>query len=432
MFSARELQRQKQEAHDHAASLLRSATDAEASVEPLSAEEEVAIIRFYLLRIGKIVKAFGLPSLIEATAMTLMKRFYLRNSCMQFHPKLIMLTSIYLAAKAENYPIPLSHFCAQINKSAGAAPTESKPSAARGDVTESILSELEYGMVLSLDFEVAVHGAHRALYGFILDLQTVEPSLTRDDLMVFAGTAQGYIHMSRLTDAEFHYAPSQIAIAACYMATASRPQGEPLSGKTLVLKWIDAKASMGATLHMKQRHERSTWQQKRQDIYTKGKKVSAFAPASEATAETGSSSEEHSVDYIKENGLGIEKDTLLSIVGSIVELIRSVMAPQQKPEEAPRPALDMERVKSIDLKLRATLLQFDKLHTERFVLFILIPVPANVVLAKSRVRPSAHASIPKTRIPSDLVYVGVYNIDGPQRASTTSTHRVGSRDGGSV
>lgn len=100
MFSAQELQRQKQEAHDHAASLLRSATDAEASIEPLSAEEEVAIIRFYLLRIGKIVKAFGLPSLIEATAMTLMKRFYLRNSCMQFHPKLIM----YVSKARNSYP----------------------------------------------------------------------------------------------------------------------------------------------------------------------------------------------------------------------------------------------------------------------------------------------------------------------------------------
>lgn len=57
----------------------------------LSMEDEVAIVKFYLLRIGKIVKALGLPSLVEATAMTMMKRFYLKNSCMQFHPKLIML-----------------------------------------------------------------------------------------------------------------------------------------------------------------------------------------------------------------------------------------------------------------------------------------------------------------------------------------------------
>lgn len=56
----------------------------------LSVGEELAIIRFYLLRIGRLVRAFQLPSLIESTAMTLMKRFYLRNSCMQFHPKLIM------------------------------------------------------------------------------------------------------------------------------------------------------------------------------------------------------------------------------------------------------------------------------------------------------------------------------------------------------
>ena len=56
----------------------------------LSMDDELAIIRFYLLRVGRLVKAFGLPSLVESTAMTFMKRFYLRNSCMQFHPKLIM------------------------------------------------------------------------------------------------------------------------------------------------------------------------------------------------------------------------------------------------------------------------------------------------------------------------------------------------------
>ena len=118
----------------------------------------MAIMRFYLMRIGKLVKAVGLPSLIEATAMSYMKRFYLRNSCMQFHPKLIMLTSIYLASKAENYPIPLAHFCAQVNKNAGtSAQAQQAPSAVRGDVTESILSQIEFGMVQSLGFELGVH-----------------------------------------------------------------------------------------------------------------------------------------------------------------------------------------------------------------------------------------------------------------------------------
>lgn len=73
-------------------SILQFVSDSEQEKRPnlLGLDDEIAIIRFYLLRIGRIVKALGLPSLIEATAMTFMKRFYLRNSCMQFHPKLIM------------------------------------------------------------------------------------------------------------------------------------------------------------------------------------------------------------------------------------------------------------------------------------------------------------------------------------------------------
>ena len=98
--------------------------------------------------------------------------------------------------------------------------TGSAPSAARGDVTESIISDLEFGMVQSLDFELGIHGAHRALYGLILDIQTVMPQLTQEDLLLLAGKAQTYLHLSRLTDAEFLYTPSHI----CLLYTSPSPR----------------------------------------------------------------------------------------------------------------------------------------------------------------------------------------------------------------
>lgn len=98
-FSTNELAALRKRANQQAAeTLAQYARDANVcrpltQSEPpslLNVDEELAIIRFYLLRIGRLVRAFRLPSLIESTAMTFMKRFYLRNSCMQFHPKLIM------------------------------------------------------------------------------------------------------------------------------------------------------------------------------------------------------------------------------------------------------------------------------------------------------------------------------------------------------
>ena len=94
MFRPSTLTSMRSDTHTRACNAISSySSSAGDALRPtiLSMEDEVAIVQFYLLRIGKIVKALGLPSLVEATAMTMMKRFYLRNSCMQFHPKLIML-----------------------------------------------------------------------------------------------------------------------------------------------------------------------------------------------------------------------------------------------------------------------------------------------------------------------------------------------------
>lgn len=320
--------------------------------ELLSVEDEVAIMRFYLMRIGKLVKAIGLPSLIEATAMTFMKRFYLRNSCMQFHPKLIMLTSIYLASKAENYPLPLAQFCAQVNKNAGAnAQAQQAPSAVRGDVTESILSELEFGMVQSLRFELGVHGAHRALYGFILDIQTVMPHLTRDDLLTFAASVQPYLHFSRLTDAEFLYTPSHIALASCWMChVPSPPNKSPIHGKDIVMTWLKAKEERGVHV-LEQRHkERNVWREKKRVLDPEG------------TTEITPMKEEFSAAHAPlklVHGLGLPIDDIVPILDSIADMIHSVMIPGSVP---PKLSMDMERVKQIDLNLRGCLGIFEAIQ----------------------------------------------------------------------
>lgn len=331
----------------------------------LSVVDELAIIRFYLLRIGRLVRAFQLPSLIESSAMTLMKRFYLRNSCMQFHPKLIMyvtcsprLTSIYLASKAENYPLPLAKFCAQVNEaSAGKqTPTPSKPSAARGDVTESIIRDLEFGMVQSLDFELAVHGAQRALYGLILDFQTLPDPLSREDLTAFAAAVQGYVQGARLTDAEFIYAPPHIALAACWMCETKGQSGN-ISGKDVVRKWLTAKRERASTARVAQLEARTNWRTKKHALEKAQQDASSKQAPSPATSEPAASLD-YSMEHIKESGGFLSTAELEHILDEIAAQIRG-LAPDI-PAGAPlKPQVDMEQVKKIDLALRACLVLFE-------------------------------------------------------------------------
>ncbi|WFD32057.1 hypothetical protein MSPP1_003099 [Malassezia sp. CBS 17886] len=348
MFSAATLASMRMATNEKLRALLKKRATAPPAV--LSVDDELAITRFYLLRIGRLVRAFSLPPLVEATAMSLMKRFYLRNSTMQFHPKLIMLTSVFLAAKAENYPVSLRRFCDQVNGSGKAR--EGPASMARGDVTESIIRDLEFGMVQSLGFELSVHDVHRALYGFILEIQTVDTSLTRDELVAFAGAVQPVLHLARLTDAEFIYAPAQIALAACWMSAAPRnvQAGGSLDGRALVRAWLDAKSQTGAALRISEKKQREAAREKLRAL-SKSRSASA-TPSAEGHAEPAAA--ELPDAALGAEGLGIPGDELVAILEDIARLVRAAAD-----GDSTRPKLDMDHVKKIDLDLRACLAEFE-------------------------------------------------------------------------
>jgi len=154
---------------------------------------------------------------VEATAISYVKRFYLKNTVMDWHPKNVMLTAIFLATKTTNNPIALDEYVARIPKTAPA----------------DVLS-LEFLLAQSLRFEFAVWHAHRALWGIFLDLQTL-PNLSLDTIKTAYKGALPHVHASRLTDAELIYTPSQIALACLY-----------LSDEALAREWAHAKSEEAA------------------------------------------------------------------------------------------------------------------------------------------------------------------------------------------
>ncbi|KAI4149607.1 MAG: hypothetical protein LQ341_001278 [Variospora aurantia] len=76
--------------------------EAEGFVDCLTVEEEQKIISFYCRRTLEFVDFCEYPTNVKATAVQYLKRFYLTNSPMTYHPKEIMPTAVYLAMKSED------------------------------------------------------------------------------------------------------------------------------------------------------------------------------------------------------------------------------------------------------------------------------------------------------------------------------------------
>ncbi|KAF9240914.1 cyclin-like protein [Melanogaster broomeanus] len=189
-----------------------------AHVSFLDAEEEHLLVKLYITKIPQLCGHFRFPEEVEATAITYLKRFYLRNTVMDWHPKNVMLTALFLATKTTNNPISLDSYTSNI------------PRTSPSDVLD-----LEFLVAQSLSFEFAVWHAHRALWGLWLDLQSL-PEITEDlrpqDVYEMA---LKHVRSSRFTDAELVYTPSQIALASLSLAS-------PL----LAQRWSDSKSSGAA------------------------------------------------------------------------------------------------------------------------------------------------------------------------------------------
>ncbi|KAK9701388.1 hypothetical protein K7432_011739 [Basidiobolus ranarum] len=165
----------------------------------LNVNDELALVGFYETKVRDFCKAFQFPNKVKATAITYMKRFFLYNTVMDYHPKTIMLTSLFLATKVENSFIAIDDFAQRIPKT----------------TAQSIL-DLEFIISQSLKFEFTIHHPYRPLHGLYLDMQS-----HIQDLAILTSTyekAVDWVDKSLYTDLIFLYQPSQIAMAAMNLA----------------------------------------------------------------------------------------------------------------------------------------------------------------------------------------------------------------------
>lgn len=197
------LQQEKPEVFaDHA-----NALSCESTLDLITFDEEQKYLRFFAQQIIQTCAHFKMPTQVRATATAFFRRFYLVNSAMDFHPKNVVFTCVFLAAKSENYFIAIDSFCSLLPK------------------TDKLdILDLEFVVLLSLKFILLVHHAFRPLYGFFLDFQNVLlhtqpplPDINTDAIGALYDNAKRWLNdHALLSDVLLLFTPPQIALAALY------------------------------------------------------------------------------------------------------------------------------------------------------------------------------------------------------------------------
>lgn len=172
----------------------------------LTTKEELYLIRSYLVNLKEFCRKFQPPmrKSVVATAFMYMKRFYIYESCMEYHPKNIGVTCAYLASKVDEFNVSIDQFIKNV----------------KGDCRKAQKTVLSNELLLmkKLHFHLTVHLPFRAVEGFLIDLRArYPPAKDKTELMV--PEIDDYLDKSMFTDACFLFTPSQIALAAvCYSA----------------------------------------------------------------------------------------------------------------------------------------------------------------------------------------------------------------------
>ncbi|KAK8257506.1 cyclin-like protein [Phyllosticta capitalensis] len=234
----------------------RNGADGTDQLDPLTPEEELKLVVMYCKKCIELGNFLKFPSRVIAAAIQYVKRFYLFNSAMVYHPKKIMPSCLFLATKTEVNFISSATFASKL------------PST----TAEDILAP-EYLIVQALRFTLEVRHPHRGLDGANLELmdmakgqaallpgspkspQEVQADMMRlpsepngastngDEASVLSrvkaawGTARETLKtVATYTDVYFFYTPSQIWLAALLLAD------EPLALFYLDTKFPSAKS----------------------------------------------------------------------------------------------------------------------------------------------------------------------------------------------
>lgn len=229
-FTAEQLREQREETNSFAAEKVRQAysrarqqasnghdgdsspapSPGPANIDTLTVDEELRIVQWGCEKISEMrgVLDPSPSSEIVATAIQYLRRFYLLNSAMTYHPKQITVCAMWLALKSCHLYIPLHRFLSQL-----------------GNVTAEDVRAPEFLLMQALRFTLDVRHPLRSLRGGVSDIRvhaseiSCLKDLTPDQVSRRVGKAADKANNllktnAQMTDTYFLYTPPQIWLAA--------------------------------------------------------------------------------------------------------------------------------------------------------------------------------------------------------------------------
>jgi len=203
----------------------------------LTENEEQVLTRHYEYVLKEFCGCFQppMPSYVVGTAVSFFKRFYLHNSVMNYHPKHLVYTSVYLAAKVEEFNVSITQFVANM----------------QGDKEEAadIILQQELLLMEHLHYHLTVHNPFRPLEGLLIDIKSRCDNI--DNAEMLRKGAEEFVDRSLSTDVSLLFSPSQIALAGI-LSSASKININLDSYVTSTLLVTDEKDKLAKTIdHIK-------------------------------------------------------------------------------------------------------------------------------------------------------------------------------------
>ena len=209
--------------------------------EFLSPPEEAQLVTFYTSELMRAGDHAEMSDEIKATAAAFFRRFYVTNSIMTYPPTEMLIVALFFACKAEGTFVSISELVSLVSLSVEGSTlltfTSRFAKTFGRDNPEHIIAG-EFLLCQGLRFALDVKHPFRALRGAIMELTTLgdiearpspdslartrtntHPSLQDSRLAAAEHRAREILRFSPLiTDAYFHYTPSQIMLAALSLA----------------------------------------------------------------------------------------------------------------------------------------------------------------------------------------------------------------------
>ncbi|RCI12222.1 hypothetical protein L249_0152 [Ophiocordyceps polyrhachis-furcata BCC 54312] len=169
----------------------------EATLDFLTPDEETRLVKFITVELIRAAQFCELPTEIRSTAAMFLRRFYITNSVMTYPPTELLKTCLFFGCKAEGFYIRLAKLAEKFPNT----------------TSEQILAG-EFLLCQGIRFAFDVRHPFRALEGAILELRRLRPDEEARIIKAHARAREILKFSALMTDAYFHFTPSQIMMAA--------------------------------------------------------------------------------------------------------------------------------------------------------------------------------------------------------------------------